>query len=158
MGVLHVHVKLAVMSGGILLSKPCFSQLNKIPSQKIETLQKSEHTYYLFFIYTDWCNYCHAMRETTFKNPNVIEKLSHDFYYQPLNAEEKQSITILGKTFHYKPNGKNTGIHELAEELGSIDGKLSYPTLVILNSTMEIIFQYNGFMGHQQLLDVLNQL
>jgi thioredoxin-related protein len=125
--------------------------------QQVEEKQIIEPKNIIVFIYTDWCKYCKLMENTTFRNKEIIEKLNQESYFIRLNAEEKNDILFAGKTFHYKPTGTNTGVHELAEELGTIRGKLSYPTLVILNSNNEIIFQYNGYLKTSEFFKFINE-
>ena len=55
------------------------------------------------------------MENTTFKNQKVVNSINQNFYFIRFTAEEKQDINFTGKTFHSKPTGTNTGIHELAE-------------------------------------------
>ncbi|MFT3920389.1 thioredoxin family protein [Cloacibacterium sp.] len=112
----------------------------------------------VIFIYTDWCNYCKAMENTTFKHKKIIDKLNNEYYFTMLNAEEKQDIKFCGKTFHFKPTGTNTGIQELAETLGNIDGRVSYPILVILNSKNEIIFQHSNFLNSSEMILILEKI
>lgn len=142
--------------GSFLLSGICFSQIKNHQFEEIENLQKSQNRNTIIFIKTDWCNYCKAMENTTFKNQKLTKAINQNFYFINFNAEEKQDITFAGKTFHYKPTGKNTGIHELAETL--TEGKTTYPSLIILSPQNEIIFQYNGYLKSSELLDILNKI
>ncbi len=142
--------------GSILLSGICFSQIKKYQFEELENLQKSELRNVIIFIKTDWCNYCKAMENTTFKNQEITENINQNFYFIRFNAEEKRDINFAGKTFHYKPTGINIGIHELAETL--TEGKTTYPSLIILNPQNEIIFQYNGYLKSSELLDILNKI
>lgn len=96
------------------------------------------------------------MENTTFKNQKVVNSINQNFYFIRFNAEEKQDINFTGKTFHSKPTGTNTGIHELAET--QTEGKTTYPSLIILNPKNEIIFQYNGYLKSSELLDILNKI
>jgi len=96
------------------------------------------------------------MENTTFKSQKLADSISQKFYFINFNAEEKRDINFAGKTFHYKPTGINTGIHELAETL--TEGKTTYPSLIILNPQNEIIFQYNGYLTSSELLDILNKI
>ena len=75
-----------------------------------------------------------------------------------MDAEGEEDITYRGHTFRFRPTGRNTGVHELAEQLGTIDGQLNYPTLVALNTSNEIVFQYGGLMDAKELLAVLEAL
>jgi thioredoxin-related protein len=140
----------------ILLPLSAFSQLKSYSFTELDSLQKTEKRNIIIFIHTDWCRYCQAMKNTTFKNEKMIKLLNEKFWFGDLNAEEKQDITFNGNTFKYKPTGNNTGIHELAEQLGIIEGKIAYPVLCILNSNYEIIFQCNEFLSSDGLLKVLN--
>jgi hypothetical protein len=98
------------------------------------------------------------MEHTTFQAAAVIDLLEQYYYFISFNAEEKRSIRFNGYDFHFQPTGTNTGIHELAEALASIDGQVSYPTVCILNEQYEIVFQYTGFIGEQELILVLEEL
>ena len=123
-----------------------------------DSLQKTSPNKSVVFIHTDWCKYCKQMKYSTLIDSTVIKKFNEFGYYFELNAEEKNTILINKIEFYYKPTGNNTGTHELAEELGSIDGKLEYPTLVFLNEKHEIIFQKVGFTSKKELLEILKKL
>lgn len=112
----------------------------------------------VFFIHTDWCKYCFKMKETTLKNKHVIQLLNDHFYYISLNAEQKENITFNQQQFKYIPNSTHSGVHELAKALGTINQKISYPTLSILNSSYEIIFQYNQYLEANQLQEILEEI
>ena len=146
----------SVILGSFLLSGICFSQIKNHQFKELENLQKSEPRNVIVFIKTDWCSYCKAMDNTTFKNQKATEKINQNFYFINFDAEEKRDIDFAGKTFLYKPTGINTGIHELAETLTK--GKTTYPDLIILNPQNEIIFQYNGYLKSSELLDILNKI
>ena len=126
--------------------------------QQLDSLQKREQKPVLVFIHTSWCKYCQAMEHTTFQNKEVKEMLEKSFYFVELNAEEKQDIIIKGRTFHYRPTGAGAGQHELAQELGTIDGKISFPTLCFLNADYEIIYQRSGFLTAKELKEILRTL
>lgn len=142
--------------GSFLLSENCFSQIKNHQFEELENLQKSQNRNVIIFIKTNWCNYCKAMENTTFRNRKIAESINQNFYFINFNAEEKRDINFAGKTFHYKPTGTNTGIHELAETL--TEGKTTYPSLIILNPQNEIIFQYNGYLKFSELLDVFSKI
>ncbi len=142
----------------VLIPKISFSQLRTFDFDQLDSLQKIENRICVVFIHPDWCNYCKAMKNTTFKNDSVINKLNKQFYFLELNAEEKSEIRFNNHTFKYKPTGTNTGIHELAEQLALFENKISYPTLCFLNPDFEIIYQYNQFINSKELILILNQL
>lgn len=138
-----------------LFSVNTIAQLNHYSFEQIDSLQQIEARPVVIFIQTDWCQYCKAMEQTTFQNKTIIEQLNSDFYFINFNGEEERDITFRGHIFKFKPTGHHTGVHELAEQLGSINGKLSFPTLCILNEDDEIIFQYGAFLKVKDLKQVL---
>lgn len=144
--------------GGMMISNFCFPQLQHHKFEEIENLQKTEKRKLIVFIHTDWCQYCKAMQNTTFKDKKITESLNKDFYFIKFNAESKQNILFNNFTFKYQPTGTNTGVHELAKALGTINGKLSYPTLVIINTENEIIFQYNGFINTNSFSELIDNI
>ena len=134
------------------------AQLNTVSFTELDSLQKVEQRNVVVFIHTDWCKYCLQMKSTTFRNDSVVNVLNKLFYVVDLNAESKKVITYGGYEFKFKPTGSNTGIHELAEQLGMINGKLDFPTVSVLNAKNEIVFQNGGFLQTDELLAVLMAL
>ena len=147
-----------LLSSIFFLPNISFSQIRSSQFEQIDSLQKKQKRNIVVFIHTDWCKYCKAMQNTTFKNDSVTNKLNNEFYFIELNAEEKRDITVGNHTFKYKPTGTNTGINELAEQLATVDNKVAYPTLCFLNFNNEIIFQYNQFINSKDLQIILTRL
>jgi thioredoxin-related protein len=141
-----------------LQPQPSFAQIKTFPFEQIDSLQKKEKRNILVFIHTDWCRYCQAMKNTTFKKDNIIDILNKFFYFIHFNAEDKRNIPYNNHIFKYKPTGTNTGINELAEQLGTVDNKLSFPTLCFLNADNEIIFQYPHYINSTDLKTILTRL
>lgn len=135
-----------------------FAQIKTQQFEQIDSLQKIEKRTIVVFIHTDWCKYCQAMQHTTFKNDSIIQILNNNFYFIELNAEEKRDITFNQHTFKFLPTGANTGTHELATQLGTVNNKTSYPTLCFLNANNEIVFQYDQYINAQDLQDILTRL
>ena len=129
--------------------------LNIFTFEEVEELHQQIPKPILIFLYTDWCKICFGMKKTTFKNQEVIKLLNNNFYFVKLNAEEKQDITFLGKIFTYKPTGINTGMHELAVELGTIKKTIIYPTTIILNTVFEIDAQLTGLYNARKMIGIL---
>lgn len=127
--------------------------------EALDSLQASEARKTIVFITAPWCKYCKAMKSKVFPSEEVSEIIKNDFYYLEFDGETTQeTIEFAGHQFKYLPTGNNTGVHELALELGSIDGKLEYPTFVVLNEKYEIVFQYAAFMNKRETLRVLKRV
>lgn len=124
---------------------------------EIEKLQEHNPKPIVVFVHTDWCEICFGMKQKTFKNKEIIGILNNDFYFIMLNGEEKKNITFLNKTFVYKPIGNKTGTHELVQELAYIDGKISYPTTIILNPKYEIDIQIDHYINSKRMKKLLHK-
>jgi thioredoxin-related protein len=135
-----------------------FAQLHPISFEEIDNLQRIEKRKTIVFIQTDWCQFCHAMKNTTFKNEEIIKELNNTFYFVNFNAEEKRTVIFNKTVFQFKPTGNNSGTHELAIALGTINKQLNFPVLCILNSENEIIFQHSGYLKPKELKLILAKL
>lgn len=78
--------------------------------------------------YTDWCGWCKKMDKETFTNPVIADLLNKKFYPVKFDAEGKEKVTFLGRTFIN--DGKAGRTHQLAIAL--LQGQLSYPTVVFM--------------------------
>jgi thioredoxin-related protein len=134
-----------------------FDQLRSYSFEEAEKLSRENPKPFVVFVHTSWCNYCKMMENSTFKNPEIIKLLNTDFYFISLDAESKKDIDFNNHTFSFKPNGQNTGIHELATELATIDSQVIYPTITILQPDFSIMFQKHSFLSGNQLLTVLEK-
>ena len=131
------------------------SELQFVQFEKLEDLINQQPKPIVVFLHAEWCQFCRNMEQTTFKNQEVIETLNRDYYFVSFNGEQKEDVSFRGKTFKYQPNGRNSGLHELAQGLGTIDNSISYPTIAILNTEFEIVFQYGSFLDADELNEIL---
>ena len=154
----HVFCLLVLFSGSVLLPVKSHAQLKNYQFEQIDSLQNIQKRKIIVFIHTDWCKFCSAMKNTTFKNKEVITLLNNQYYFIDLNAEEKKTIYFQGKNYEFKPTGNQTGINDLVKALATINGAISYPTLCVLNDKNEIVFQHNSFLNSDALLQILNAL
>ncbi len=134
-----------------------FAQLNSVQFEQIDSLQILEKRNLVVFIHADWCKYCQVMKSKTFKNNDVSNLINSKFYFIDFDAEEKRKIVFNNQDFVFKPNGINSGIHELAIELGTINNQISYPILCVLNHKNEIIFQQSGFINSKDLIAIFEK-
>lgn len=145
--------KVLILSiAGLILTLNLLGQNRAVKFEEIEDLQASKTKPVVVLIMTSWCKYCHAMKNTMLKNKNVAAFLSSEYHTVFLNAEEKKDILFAGKLFKYK-----SGLNELALQLGSINGRVSYPTLTVLNSKNEIIFQHSGYLPPNGMMYLLKK-
>jgi thioredoxin-related protein len=140
----------------LMLPYSLLAQVKPVQFSQIAALQQKEEKLVMVFIYTDWCKYCKAMRHAMMNNKKLSDLLNRRFYTVFFDAESTENIVFAEQIFKYKPTGLNIGVHQLAEQLGAIDGQLSFPTLCFLNKKNEIVYQYSGFIDSQSLLKLLS--
>lgn len=92
-------------------------------------------------VYTRWCGWCKVMDQKTYSDQDVVFLINDNFFAVRFDAEGGDTIRYQGRTFT-RPAGKRT--HSLAYAL--LDGKLSYPTTVILSPKGEILSPIAGYL------------
>lgn len=138
-----------------LLPLASHSQVKSYNFEQLDSLQKVDKRNVIVFIHTDWCKYCQAMKKTTFKAKEVVKILNENYWFIELNAEEKRTIRFNGHSYSFKPTGNNIGIHELAEKLGSKDGRIAYPTICFLSPDYEVPIKYDQFISATNFLELI---
>lgn len=137
----------------LLITLNVVGQNKTVKFEDLEALQAAAPKPVVVLIMTDWCKYCHAMQNTLLKNQQLAPLLSAKFRTVFLNAEEKRDIIFAGRTFRYR-----SGINELARQLATNNGEVSYPAICILNSRNEIIYQHDGYLSAQAMLFMLKNI
>ncbi len=136
----------------LFLSSLNFAQeINWVSINDAEKMQLQSPEKPMFIdVYTDWCGWCKQMDNTTFKNEEVVAFINE--YYIPVkfDAEQKQEVTFKGQKFEYMEVGRK-GVHQLAAAL--LQGNLSYPSYVVINSNNELTHLLRGFMKPNDLLN-----
>lgn len=125
--------------------------------EELSALQQKEERPVLVFLTADWCTYCKRVEQTSFTQKEIVETLNTKFYYVNFNIEQREPIVLGEQIFRFKSSGINTGVHELAEAIGTIDGVLNTPTFIVLNSRFEIMYQYGGFLDSKQIEKLLKE-
>lgn len=96
-------------------------------------------------VYTDWCSYCKKMDKETFSNPYVAKYLNENYYPVKLDAQQENDIHYNNKIYQFVRRGGQNSYHELAAEI--MNGRLSYPTIVFLDESSEVIQSIPGYRG-----------
>ena len=135
-----------------------FAQLKTYSFEEVVQLSKENPKPIVVFTHTNWCKYCKIMEHVTFKDSRIIATLNENFYFISFDAETKKDIIFNNHTFQFQPNGTNTGIHELAIALATIENQIVYPTLTILESDNSILFQQASFISAKALGRILDKL
>jgi thioredoxin-related protein len=104
-------------------------------------------------VYTDWCGWCKRMDATTFKHPDVVRYMNEHFYAVKLNAEQKDSIMFMGKSYGFMPQYR---ANMFAIEL--LRGQMSYPSNVFMEENYQNAQVIPGYQSVQQMEMVLKYL
>mgnify|MGYP000860293771 FL=1 len=105
-------------------------------------------------LYTDWCGWCKKMDENTFTEQSVVSLLNTNFTAVKFNAETQSSVLFNGKTYNFAKTGAR-GANQLALDLGSVGGKLGYPTLVVLDANGTKLQAFPGFKDVETMSAIL---
>lgn len=123
------------MAGDKKDKKGAATEINWLTFDELQVAMKKEPRKVYVDVYTDWCGWCKVMDKKTFSNPEVIRYMNEKFYAVKFNAERKDTIRFMGKSYYFDPQYK---ANTLAVEL--MQGKMSYPTS---------IFTEDNFMNPQ---------
>jgi len=137
----------------LLLTLEGMGQNRPVQFEDLQSLQAREAKPVVVLIMTDWCKYCHAMQHTMLKHSKVSVLLGNKFHTVFLNAEDRKDIFFAGRNFKYK-----SGMNELAVQLAKNHGQVSFPSLCILNSQNEILYQHDGYLSAQAMLFILRKI
>jgi len=122
---------------------------------ELDTLINKGDRPIIIFMHAPWCSYCRNMEHTTFTNEGVKERLSSEFYFVSFDGEDKRDLTYNDSIYTYVPHSHTSGTNELTKHLGTIDGQIVYPTLILMSPEREIIRRYGTFLTSKELLAIL---
>lgn len=127
-------------------------KINWLSFEDAIALNKKTPKPILIDVYTDWCGYCKKMDVTTYANETIIKALNDNFYAVKFDGEGKKDIIYKNHTFKFQKSGRN-GYHQLSASL--MDGKLSYPTTIVLSKTEEKLQSIPGYLDKKTFEKIL---
>lgn len=117
-------------------------------------LQKKNPKLIMVDVYTSWCGPCKMMSAHTFANPVIAKYLNENFYPVKFDAETWDSVKFNGFVFkNNNPPGTQRPVHEFA--ISILDGKLSYPSIVFVDSDIKRVRIVVGFHNAAQFEPIL---
>ena len=131
-----------------------FSQeINWLTWDEVSEKMHEEPRKVLVDVYTEWCGYCKKMDKTTFVDSSLVNYINKNYYAIKFDAESKKVINMHGKEYKFINQGKN-GYHELASVI--LRGRLKYPSLVFMDSNLEVIQPIPGYRDAKTLRMILD--
>lgn len=106
----------------------------------------------MIYVYTDWCAWCQRMEEEVYANPEIVRLANRYFSPVKFNGETRESFTYRGETFNYIKDGR-VSYHQLAAKW--LNGRISYPSLVFLDESGQVIQAISGPKNTEQMELVL---
>ncbi len=136
---------------------PIKAQITAVPIGELTDSVRLHPKPSLILISTDWCTYCH-MQKAQLKKHKAFQSAAAFLYYSELDAESREEVTFNETTYSFNSTGVGTGSHELAHALGNINGRLAFPTWVLMDENLDILFQYPGVLNKELLEKLLEEL
>ena len=130
-------------------------EINWITFEEAIALNKENPKPIFIDLYTDWCGWGKKMDQSTFKEKDVAAYMNENFYNVKFDAEQKEDVEYKGNTFKFVEQGRR-GYHELAA--GLLQGKMSYPSFVVLNKEEQIMQIIKGYQTSDRFLPILKAL
>jgi thioredoxin-related protein len=122
--------------------------------QEAEQMIKTSPRPIIVDTYTDWCGWCKKLDADTFTNSIIAEILNTKFYPVKLDAEGKDPIIFMGKTFIN--DGKSGKSHQLA--IAMLKGEMSFPNLVFFNDKIQLVTNVPGYKTPKELEVILGYM
>lgn len=122
--------------------------------QAISDTKSNHKKFILVDLYTDWCGWCKKMDENTFQDGGVVSLMNENFTAVKFNAETATPVIFNGKSYNFIKTGAR-GANQLALDLGSVGGKLGYPTLIVLDENGNKLQAFPGFKDVETLTAIL---
>ena len=131
-----------------------FAQLKWISFRDLNDSLTIQPRTMLIYIHSNWCKYCKLQENAVFNDPKVIELLNQKVYPLKLDAESREEVIFLGRKYE---GASVNSYHELAMHWAAIEGRLTLPSIVILNSN-SVYKVINGYIKREKLIAILNEL
>lgn len=154
---MRIVITLSLLLSLSLASMAQFEKIHWMSMQEALDANKENPKKIIVDMYTDWCGWCKRMDATTFGNPDIAAYINKNYYAVKFDAEGQDTITWNGKIYTNTPmvNSLSTKkpTHSLARVLSQ--GRLSYPTLIFLDDSSQLIAPIPGYRTAQDLQPIL---
>lgn len=111
-------------------------------------------------VYTSWCGPCKMLDRNTFSDARVAEFVNKNFYPVKFNAESGEPVMWKGQKlenpdFNPQMTGGRNGTHHLTYAIANVQGRIAYPTVVYLDSDLNVLAPVQGYVTPDQIEPIL---
>ncbi len=144
----------------ILFALPISAQEREVTWLSFEQLEDSlaiKPRKVMISFYADWCVYCKKMDRAAFRDPEVVETLSVQYYAVRMNAESRDTIVFDGVSYSNRQLGKKRNpTHEIPLLLASRENyPFSLPAIVLLDEQFRITSRHFEYLSPAQMKNIL---
>jgi len=146
-----IAIQSTLISQSDILEKDTLPKINWMSFEQALEKTKVEPKKIMLDFYTEWCRWCERMDQTTLKHPAIVAYINENFYPVKFDAERDDIILYKERKYALIKAGKRA-YHELAIEM--MRGRMSFPSIVFLDESTEVIQCLVGFKTPGQLMQL----
>ncbi len=137
------------------------SAINWLTIEEAQAQAKKVPKPLMIDVYTTWCGPCKMLDARTFSDPRLAEYVNRNFYPVKFNAESGTPVTFKGRKFEnpeFNPGqvGGRNGTHQLTLEIARGERGIAYPTVVYMDSDLNVLAPVQGYLTPDQMEPILH--
>ncbi len=152
----------ALLAAGLSAQIPASPKLIKWMSMEEAQAAAKKSPRPLFVdVYTSWCGPCKMLDARTFADARVADYVNKHYYPVKFNAESGEPVNFKGQKFEnpdFDPArvGGRNGTHQLTLAIANVQGRIAYPTIVYMDSELNVLAPVQGLMDAPQIEPILH--
>ncbi|MBP6574631.1 MAG: thioredoxin family protein [Flavobacteriales bacterium] len=128
--------------------------------EEAQTLVKKSPRPIMIDVHTSWCGPCKMLEAKTFSDPRLAEYVNKHFYAVKFNAESGNPVTfkdqvLTNPDFNPANTAGRNGTHQLTYAIANVQGRIAYPTVVYMDSDLNVLAPVQGYLTPDQMEPIL---